>query len=217
MTGALAGQRPGMRPEPGQATAGTGSIAGKVLDSAGNPVKRAVVGLETESRGARTGRAMTGDDGSYVIRELPKGKYWIVAEKAGFLRGAYRGRTAGGYGDPVEVGEGAAKTGIDITLAKQGVIAGRVLDDAGEPVERVMVQAIPVKRTAGGRGPGNVATTNDLGEFRLTRVAPGRYYVSSQVVWRDSGQYLPAGGAMYDEVVVTGRESGEVEVILSGR
>lgn len=56
-----------------------------------------------------------------------------------------------------------------------------------------------------------------MGRFSFDRVAPGRYYVSSQVVWRDSGQYLPAGGAMYDEVVVTGRESGEVEVILSGR
>ena len=54
------------------------------------------------------------------------------------------------------------------------------------------------------------------GRFRFDNVAPGKYFVSTQAVWRERGQYLPSGGAMYDLVTVTGKESGPVDVILSG-
>ncbi|MFN0103065.1 MAG: carboxypeptidase regulatory-like domain-containing protein [Bryobacteraceae bacterium] len=166
---------PGRAPVPRPAAAtGTASIAGRILDSAGAPVRRAVVSLDGESGSAR-GKAMTGDDGSFVIRELAKGRYWITAEKTGYLRGSYRGRTSGGYGDPVELKDDTAKTGVDIVLPRQGVISGRVLDEAGEPAERVMVQAIPVRRTSSRNGFSNAASTNDLGEFRLTKLPPGSY------------------------------------------
>ncbi len=177
LAGSLAAQRPGGRGQESAApSTGTASIAGKVTDSAGAPVKRAVVQLESESRSTRTAsRAMTGEDGSFVLGELPKGKYWIVAEKVGYLRGAYRGRTPGGFGDPVEVGDGAAKTGIDIVLSRQGVIAGRVIDEAGEPAERVIVQATPLRKSSSRNGSGYMGITNDLGEFRINRLPPGSY------------------------------------------
>ena len=86
----------GRRPQ-AAATPGTAAIAGKVLDpSTGAPVRRAVVTVEGETRDVRTAKGMTDDEGGFVIRELPKGKYWITAEKTGYLRGAYRGRTVGG-------------------------------------------------------------------------------------------------------------------------
>jgi len=151
------------------------SIAGRILDSSGAPVKRAVVTLQGETENARRGTAMTGDDGSFVIPELPKGRYWIAAEKTGYLRGSYRGRSADGYGDPVVLGDDTAKSGVDITLSRQGVISGRVLDEAGEPAERVMVQAIPVRKIAARNGFSTSTSTNDLGEFRLTKLPPGNY------------------------------------------
>lgn len=151
------------------------SIAGRILDSTGAPVKRAVVTVEGEGENARREKAMTGDDGSFAIRDLPKGRYWISAEKNGYLRGSYRGRTAGGFGDPVILGDDTAKSGVDITLPRQGVISGRVLDEAGEPAERVMVQAIPLRRSGTGNGISGVASTNDLGEFRIAKLSPGSY------------------------------------------
>ena len=151
------------------------SIAGRILDSTGAPVKRAVVTMEGEGENPRQGKAMTGDDGSFAIRDLPKGRYWISAEKNGYLRGSYRGRTTDGYGDPVVLGDDTAKSGVDITLPKQGVISGRVLDEAGEPAERVMVQAIPLRLSNAGNGFLRGASTNDLGEFRISKMAPGNY------------------------------------------
>jgi hypothetical protein len=154
---------------------GTASIAGRVLDSAGAPVPRAVVSIETQDRNARNAKTMSGADGSFLLPELPAGKYWVVAEKAGFLRSGYRSRTPGGFGDPVDLADGASRNSIDIQLSRQGVISGRVLDDAGEPAERILVQAISMRPSSARNPFSNSALTNDLGEFRLTKLPPGSY------------------------------------------
>lgn len=167
-------QQPPRRQQAEPAT-GAASIAGRVLDSTGAPVRRAVVTVEGESRSQRTAKSITGDDGSFLVRELPKGKYWIIAEKTGYLRGSYRGRSATGYGDPVELKDDTAKSGVDIVLPRQGVIAGRVVDEWGEPAERVFVFAVPVRSGGSRAGAASTASTNDLGEFRLSKLSPGNY------------------------------------------
>ena len=55
-----------------------------------------------------------------------------------------------------------------------------------------------------------------MGRFRFENVAAGSYYVSTQTIWRDRGEFTPRGGAMYDIVTITGKETGPVDVILSG-
>ena len=54
------------------------------------------------------------------------------------------------------------------------------------------------------------------GKFSFENVGPGRYYVSTQLTYGDSSRYFQDGGAIYDEVVVTGREADPINVILSG-
>lgn len=54
------------------------------------------------------------------------------------------------------------------------------------------------------------------GRFTFDSVAPGRYFVTTQLVWTPKEALLPEGGAMYDEVTVTGKESDKISVILSG-
>ena len=52
------------------------------------------------------------------------------------------------------------------------------------------------------------------GQFEFDHVKPGRYYVSATVQWVPSGEALPRGGAVMDEVVVRGGET--VKVVISG-
>ncbi len=54
------------------------------------------------------------------------------------------------------------------------------------------------------------------GRFSFDHVAPGRYFVTTQLTWKPKEQLLQEGGAMYDEVVVTGNEAEPVKVVLSG-
>ena len=58
--------------------------------------------------------------------------------------------------------------------------------------------------------------SDHMGRFRFDNVAPGRYFVSTQITWRDPGEYLPQGGAMFDVADISGKEERPVDVILSG-
>src|SRR6185369_16666479 len=66
------------------------------------------------------------------------------------------------------------------TRRPTGVISGRVVDDDGHPMRDIEVQALVAVYEAGERRvvpQGNLATTNDRGEFRLFWLPPGNYYV----------------------------------------
>lgn len=53
------------------------------------------------------------------------------------------------------------------------------------------------------------------GSFRFENVKPGRYFVSTTLTWLPKDEYLPHGGAIFDEVTVKGDETADV--ILSGK
>lgn len=58
--------------------------------------------------------------------------------------------------------------------------------------------------------------TESNGRFVFDKVAPGRYFVTTQVVWGDEAAFTRQGGSVYDLVTVTGKESEPIDVILSG-
>jgi hypothetical protein len=66
-------------------------------------------------------------------------------------------------------------------LPRGAVITGRVTDELGEPVPSANVTVARLQFLQGQQRPsmsGN-ATTNDVGEYRIFGLAPGRYYVSA--------------------------------------
>ncbi|MGE7468391.1 carboxypeptidase regulatory-like domain-containing protein [Bosea sp. NPDC003192] len=58
--------------------------------------------------------------------------------------------------------------------------------------------------------------TTARGRFSFDKVAPGTYFVSTQVIWGEEDAIFREGGTVYDEVTLTGKETEPVEVILSG-
>jgi 5-hydroxyisourate hydrolase-like protein (transthyretin family) len=67
-------------------------------------------------------------------------------------------------------------------MTPHGVIAGRVLDEEGEPVSGVNVQVMRQQYIQGRKQMArmNGASTNDLGEYRIFGLAPGRYFLSAE-------------------------------------
>ncbi len=59
-------------------------------------------------------------------------------------------------------------------------------------------------------------TVESNGRFTFENVAPGRYYLTTQLIWKPKDSMSEEGGAMYEEVTLTGKENGPVKVILSG-
>lgn len=54
------------------------------------------------------------------------------------------------------------------------------------------------------------------GRFTFDHVAPGRYFLTTQLIWKPKESLLAEGGAMYEEVIVTGGERAPIDVIVSG-
>jgi hypothetical protein len=55
------------------------------------------------------------------------------------------------------------------------------------------------------------------GRFEFANVPPGRYYVSTQIIWKPENKFLSEGGLIYEEVTVAGGETRPVEVVVSGK
>jgi hypothetical protein len=194
LTRGLAGQSavPGQVTPPRAAGAGTPAVKGSavlrgtvVAMDTGAPLRRVQVRAMTND-GLDNRLAITDDQGRFELTELTGGRYTVTATKAGFVALQYGQRRPSERGTPVELAAGQTVDKVAIALPRGGVIAGRITDDAGEPLTGVQVQAMRYTFAPGGRrlmpvmtmnmgGPPN--RTDDQGAFRIFGLAPGDYYV----------------------------------------
>jgi len=116
-------------------------------------------------------------DGMFEIRDVPNGRWAVVAQKEGFI--ANRGLSV----PLVEMVAGRTLTASDIRLDRGGVV-GRVFDARGNPMSRVQVRTTQFDKLPGGTirttGGSSTVETDDRGEFRLSGVQPGVHYVVAQ-------------------------------------
>jgi hypothetical protein len=162
------------------ATEKGGVIRGRITAAdTGRPLRRAQVILTGLER--RT--VSTGLDGRYEFTDLAAGRYTITASRSGYLRLEYGQRRPLEQARPIEVGARQTVENADFVLPRMGVITGRVLDDAGEPMSGVVVWAMRPGYVEGRRQmivaeTGNgFQGTDDTGQYRLANLTPGAYYV----------------------------------------
>ncbi|QLP97041.1 MAG: carboxypeptidase regulatory-like domain-containing protein [Rhodoblastus sp.] len=58
--------------------------------------------------------------------------------------------------------------------------------------------------------------TDSNGRFSFDHVAPGTYYLSTQIVWKPEGTFATQGGAVWESVTVTGKEDKPIKAIVNG-
>jgi hypothetical protein len=58
--------------------------------------------------------------------------------------------------------------------------------------------------------------TESNGRFAFKDVAPGSYFVMTQVSWGEEDDLVREGGVVYDTVTLTGKETEPVHLVLSG-
>jgi carboxypeptidase family protein len=168
-------------------TKGSGIIRGKVVNAEGRPLRRVQLRLSGEA--IPEGRtASTNGLGRFEIRELPAGRYTLNASRAGYLGMAYGQTRLGEPGRPIELAEGQAFDTADFVLPHNAIISGRIFDEAGDPLAGANVLTLQMRFFNGKRRltpvRGN-AITDDTGQYRLSGLEPGEYYVqaSSRETW----------------------------------
>jgi hypothetical protein len=166
---------------------GTGVIRGKITNTEGRPLRRVQLRLSGEA--IPEGRtASTNGLGKFEIRELPAGRFNLTASRAGYLPMAFGQIRIGEPGRPIELADTQIFESSDIVLPHTAIISGRILDEAGEPLAGATVLTLQMKYFNGKRRllpvRGN-AVSDDTGQFRLSGLEPGEYYVqaSSRETW----------------------------------
>jgi hypothetical protein len=157
---------------------GTAVIRGRVFDAAtGNPIPRARV--RVQSGPPTIPQILTDTEGAFEFVGLPAGAYMISVEKATYMASRIpepSTTTMRGRMRPLALRDGQVVDGLKISLFRGGAITGRIFDAHGDPVEFAQVRAARVGRS-GRPMMGGQTQTNDLGEYRLPRLATGRYVI----------------------------------------
>ncbi len=157
---------------------GTAVIRGRVVDGVtGAPVARARVRVMNGPTSSSP--VLTDDEGAFEFTKLPSGPTTLMAEKATYMPGRVPEMTATTVRarmQPLVLRDGQLLENVTISLFHGGAIAGRIIDAHGDPVENAQVRAARVVRSGRPQTMGQVQS-NDLGEYRLPRLQPGRYIV----------------------------------------
>jgi hypothetical protein len=171
------------------------SLEGQVVNAkTGAPVRFAIVTLggpfseRVPTPPRQPGRVkmaqVTADDqGRFAFRDVAPGNYALRARREGYEPALYRASTNSRELLPVR--EGEAVNGIAFKLAPCGVIAGKVVNERGEPLQGVELMALRYyygawlwRLPVAPEVPLKVYT-NDLGEFRISNLTAGPYIVKA--------------------------------------
>jgi hypothetical protein len=147
-------------------------LRGKVINSVtGEPIAGALVQISSPGQKVQ----FTGADGTFDFPDLPPGNYSPFARKPGFFNDSERGIPSG----PLLVPAGQSEEVI-LKLAPEAIIYGEVKGGSGLPLEGATVRAQRWQVENGQRRlvPDGNAVTDDEGNFRLSGLRPGRYYLS---------------------------------------
>jgi hypothetical protein len=165
------------------AQAQTCAVEGQVFNNAsGEPVKKAQLMLRGMGSSSEPPYGALSDAaGRFSIKDIRPGRYVLTAERNGFVRGEYGAQGQSRRGTVLTLSSGQVMKDVVFRLVPHGVITGRVLDEDGDVIAGVQMQVMKYGYVQGRRTlvPASMATTNDLGEYRMPGLAPGKYYVSA--------------------------------------
>jgi hypothetical protein len=156
-------------------------IGGSVINKlTGAPVKSAHVIYTRVAPGEKPPPSPisneTDAEGHFSIQLAP-GSYRLWVERSGFARQVYGAISPAGEGITLTLAPGQQLRQMQFRVVPLGAIAGRVLDEDGEPLVGVGIQVLRFSYATGRRQLISVAgaSSNDRGEYRVFGLRAGRY------------------------------------------
>ena len=108
---------------------------------------------------------ITDGDGRFRFLDLEPGDYTLIVHRDGFTDRIYK----------VERSDFVAQKELSVQLLPQGVIAGRIVDGLGQALQSATIEALASRTRGGQLEVVGSATSDDLGEYRLSGLNPGTY------------------------------------------
>src|SRR5215472_7016569 len=163
-------------------------VVGVVVDAGtGEPLARVHVRLFTLSEPHLDYGALTTGKGRFSIVPMTPGTYGIKLERAGFVEKFILDTDSDETFAQITEGH---QLELKLSMERQTVFSGRVLDEFGEPMMYVAVHLKSAGRPNTDEVSQLTSETNDRGEFQIN-APPGKYYLVARY-WR-----LPGHGPVY--------------------
>lgn len=162
------------------------TLSGTVVDSiTGLPLGKASV-IARHVSGQDPGASTTTDArGNFLLVDIDAGQYRLAVRRNGYLDTYFGAKQVGdGFGSTITLTSGQRLQGLQVKLMPFGVIAGTVRDADGEPVAGAAVEIYASSYQAGRRRIQSISgpiTTDDLGQYHMVAIPPGRYYASARM------------------------------------
>jgi hypothetical protein len=177
------------------------TISGMVVKLAGSePLKNAAVQLQSLQDLAHTISVVTDVGGRFELKGIDPRRYRLKVSHTGFVTQEYGQKTPNDPGAEIRLAPGQGLGNLLFRLIPWGIIAGRVLDEDGDPLPWAQVSALREVYSHGKRklSPEALVPTNDLGEYRLFGLKPGRYFISAK--FKPGSHVVGRGEVREDEV-----------------
>jgi hypothetical protein len=155
------------------------SIEGQVVSTTtGQPLRK--VAMQLFRRGETTFglgviSAMSDDNGKFKVDNVAPGNYGLFGSRTGYVsESRFNARN-----QTIQLGPGQRLSDLLIKLTPQGIIAGSVLDEDGDPIPYAQVKLYRERGLRTQMRPDQASNADAEGHFVLTGVTPGRYYVAA--------------------------------------
>ena len=181
-------------------------VEGQVTNAqTGEPLRKVNIDLWNVKVREQRYETITTTGGRFVVRDIEPGQYHMSANKRGYGSTAYGARSNNRSGTILSLDPGQHLGNFVLRMPPQAVIMGRALDDDGEPLPNVEIFLLRYAFEHGRRRLElhDSTATNDLGEYRMFGLSPGRCYLGAMPQDR-SGQQRYDSGQGYAPVYYPG-------------
>jgi len=196
-----------------------GAISGKIVTRKNEPIAGVCVTAIQKCGDICFGQAQANDQGQYVIKGLPYGKYFVQTnisciDSPGDYIDMYWRKNGGSpickKAEAIQVQKNQTTKQINFSLSKDISFLGTITDVSGAPIENVCVV---ISDQCGNEWAGEAISDNQ-GKFVITGISPGVYYVHTEASCYQDQPYVDHW--WHSENSVSACESAEsIEVVNS--
>ncbi len=158
-------------------------LSGSVVNSlTGEPLSRVQLHAEPVS-GGRAATTTTDVKGKFKLIDLEPGQYRLLGKRNGYLEMYYGARRPEGKATLITLAPGQQAQELRFKLTPFSVIAGTVRESDGEPLTGAWITLLRREYYPEGSQWVRISNTqtDDLGQYRLFDLLPGRYYLRAAV------------------------------------
>lgn len=207
------------------ANEGKGIVQGKAVQSSdGQGIRKVIVQLSGGKRESPLEYTTATDAaGEFKFEGVAPGQYHLLLTRTSYVWLSKIGRE-----ELITVEAGRDVTGLLFKMEAAGLITGKIVDADGDAVPGISVRAVRSGKAGSGRDGDQEAegVTNDVGEYRIPNLHPGRYVVRADPGSEDKPVPNPAEKghererAVYVSTYYPGtrddKQAGPIQVIPGG-